>query len=112
MPSLEGAILLLTGLWSRRKKKRGTTKAKVGDCKLHLEFYQPLVAGDFGQGRSNSGVYVRNRYEVQLLDSFGVPPQTTEDCGGLCDVSTSLVNASLPPERWQTYDMEFHAGVL
>jgi 3-keto-disaccharide hydrolase len=89
-----------------------TTKGKIGDCNLHLEFYLPLMAGDFGQGRSNSGVYVQNRYEVQLLDSFGVLPQTSGDCGGLYDVSTALVNASFPPERWQTYDIEFRAARL
>ena len=89
-----------------------TTKEKIGDCTLHLEFYMPLMAGDFGQGRSNSGVYLQNRYEVQLLDSFGVLPQTAGDCGGLYDISTPLVNASLPPERWQTYDIEFRAARL
>lgn len=89
-----------------------TTKAKIGDCKLHLEFYMPLMAGAFGQGRSNSGVYVQNRYEIQLLDSFGVLPQTAGDCGGLYDVSAPLVNACLPPERWQTYDIEFRAARL
>ncbi len=89
-----------------------TTKDKIGDCQLHLEFYLPLMAGAFGQGRSNSGVYVQNRYEIQLLDSFGVLPQTAGDCGGLYDISTPLVNASLPPERWQTYDIEFRAARL
>jgi len=88
------------------------TKAKIGDCTLHLEFYLPLMAGEFGQGRANSGVYVQNRYEIQVLDSFGVLPQTVGDCGSLYDISTALVNASLPPERWQTYDIEFRAARL
>jgi hypothetical protein len=89
-----------------------TTKAKIGDCKLHLEFYLPLMAGEFGQGRCNSGVYVQNRYEIQVLDSFGVLPQTAGDCGSLYDISTALVNASLPPEHWQTYDIDFRAARL
>ncbi|MGI6459862.1 MAG: 3-keto-disaccharide hydrolase [Candidatus Hydrogenedentales bacterium] len=89
-----------------------TTRDKIGDCRLHLEFYLPLMAGAFGQGRCNSGVYMQNRYEIQLLDSFGVQPQTAGDCGGLYDISTPLVNATLPPERWQTYDIEFLAARL
>ena len=88
------------------------TKAKFGDCKLHLEFYLPLMAGEFGQGRCNSGVYVENRYEVQVLDSFGVMPHTAGDCGSVYDISAALVNASLPPECWQTYDIDFRAARL
>lgn len=86
-----------------------TTKAKIGDCKLHLEFYLPLMAGEFGQGRANSGVYIQNRYEVQVLDSFGVLPYTAGDCGGLYDLSAARVNACFPPEHWQTYDIDFRA---
>lgn len=89
-----------------------TTKAKIGDCQMHLEFYLPHMPGEFGQGRANSGVYVQNRYEIQVLDSFGVLFNASGDCGSFYRVSTARVNATLPPEHWQTYDIDFRAARL
>jgi hypothetical protein len=89
-----------------------TTKAKIGDCQLHLEFYLPHMPEASGQGRANSGVYVENRYEIQVLDSFGVLPQSSGDCGSFYKISTASPNACFPPEHWQTYDITFHAARL
>lgn len=85
-----------------------TTKQSFGDMKLHLEFWLPLMADSFGQGRANSGVFLNNLYEIQVLDSFGLVP-SMGDCGSIYDQSRPLVNANLPPERWQTYDIQFRA---
>jgi len=85
-----------------------TTKQNLGDMKLHLEFWLPLMAGSLGQARANSGVIINNIYEVQVLDSFGLVP-SMGDCGAIYSQARPLVNASLPPERWQTYDIDFRA---
>lgn len=85
-----------------------TTRQNFGDMKLHLEFWLPLMAESFGQGRANSGVIINNIYEVQVLDSFGLVP-SMGDCGSIYDQTRPRVNASLPPERWQTYDIVFRA---
>ncbi len=85
-----------------------TTKEKFGDMKLHLEFWLPLMAESFGQGRANSGVIINNIYEVQVLDSFGLVP-SAGDCGAVYDQTRPKVNASFPPEQWQTYDITFRA---
>jgi hypothetical protein len=61
-----------------------------------------------GQDRGNSGVYLMDRYEVQVLDSFGLVPQDNE-CGGIYKVATPKVKASFPPDVWQTYDITFRA---
>lgn len=85
-----------------------TSKRTFGDMKLHLEFWLPLMSEAFGQGRANSGVIINNIYEVQVLDSFGLVP-SMGDCGSIYDQTRPKVNASLPPEQWQTYDITFRA---
>ncbi len=85
-----------------------TTKQNFGDIKLHLEFWLPLMADSFGQGRANSGVIINNLYEVQVLDSFGLVP-SAGDCAALYSQARPKVNASFPPETWQTYDIVFRA---
>jgi len=84
------------------------SKQTFGDIKLHVEFWLPLMADSFGQGRANSGVIINNIYEVQVLDSFGLVP-SMGDCGAVYDQTRPKVNASLPPEHWQTYDIVFRA---
>jgi len=84
------------------------TKATVGDFRLHLEFCTPYMPYARGQGRSNSGVYIQQRYEVQILDSFGLEGIENE-CASLYKQKRPDVNMALPPLTWQTYDIYFSA---
>ena len=82
------------------------TKKAFGSVQVHVEFRIPYMPAARGQGRGNSGVYLQSRYEVQVLDSFGLEPKDNE-CGGIYSVGAPKVTASLPPARWQTYDIVF-----
>ena len=79
-----------------------------GSYKLHVEFRVPFMPAARGQGRGNSGVYQHGRYEIQVLDSFGLTENPGE-CGAIYGQKAADVNVSLPPGQWQTYDIDFTA---
>lgn len=84
------------------------TKDEFGSGLYHIEFMTPYMPEERGQARGNSGVYLLGRYEVQVLDSWPLPPADNE-IGGIYKQAVPRVNAALPPQEWQTYDIEFTA---
>jgi len=83
---------------------------KFTDFFLHLEFMEPDMPEATGQAKGNSGVYLQGRYEIQVLDSYGIEPPGRGDCGAIYDQFAPLVNACKPPLQWQTYDVVFRAA--
>jgi hypothetical protein len=89
-----------------------SSKKTFIDLKLHLEFKVPRMFMVKGQARGNSGVFFQNRYEVQVLDSYGIDPIKKNDCGALYGMIAPSRNACLPPNEWQSFDITFHAPKL
>ena len=79
-----------------------------GSGVFHLEFRIPYEPEGRGQGRGNSGIYFTSRYEIQILDSFGLVPGMG-DCGSIYGIAITKENACLPPLAWQTYDVIYRA---
>jgi len=142
----EGAVVLLDGKqfeemvrengadWDRGEVgkdgsiqvPKGGMKSKrefEGNFNLHVEFQNPLLPKEHSQGRGNSGVYLPNGDEIQVLDSFGEATYLGGCCGGLyrykdpdlMETIESLAGnpenkytlTSFPPLTWQTYDIEY-----
>jgi hypothetical protein len=84
------------------------TRQEFGDVQLHVEWAAPTPPKDTGQGRGNSGVFLMGSYELQVLDSYQNDTYADGQAGAAYGQYPPLVNASLPPGRWQSYDVIFH----
>lgn len=105
----EGAVEATAGTGDIR------TKDSFCDVQLHVEWQTPTtVTGKDGktlegQARNNSGVFLQERYEVQVLDSYQAATYTNGQAGSIYKQSVPLVNASKAPGEWQTYDIIYTA---
>ena len=83
------------------------TARGFGDVQLHVEWMAPQPASGEGQDRGNSGVFLMERYEVQVLDSYHSTTYADGQAGAIYGQYPPLVNASRPPGEWQSYDVVF-----
>ena len=85
------------------------SRPEFGDCHLHVEWATPPVPVGDSQGRGNSGVFLMEKYEIQVLDSYQNKTYADGSAGAIYGQYPPHVNASRPPGQWQTYDIIFHA---
>jgi hypothetical protein len=86
------------------------TKAGFGDQQLHIEWATPELPPDkVNQDRGNSGVFLQDIYEVQVLDNYTSPTYVNGMVGSIYKQFPPLVNATRPAENWNVYDIIFTA---
>lgn len=85
------------------------TKQAFGNIQLHIEWSSPAAPGKTGQAYSNSGIFLMGLYEIQVLNSYENETYPNGQAGAMYKQAMPLVNASLPPGEWQTYDIIFTA---
>ena len=85
------------------------TAEEHGSIQLHIEWKSPTkIIGD-GQYRGNSGIFFQRRYELQILDSYQNRTYSNGQAGSIYKQHIPLVNVSLPPGKWQKFDVVFNA---
>jgi len=104
----EGKGAMMNG--DKGKTQNIISKDEFGDVELHVEFMVPE--------KSNSGVYLMARYEVQVFDSWSIEKPKYSDCGGIYqrwadnkgfEGRPPKTNACRKPGEWQSYDITFKA---
>ena len=85
------------------------TKEFFGDCQLHIEFKSPPPGAGTGQNRGNSGIFLQNTYEVQVLDGDNNPTYVNGMVGSIYKQSAPLVNPYTKNGEWQVYDIYWKA---
>jgi len=85
------------------------TKQGFGDCQLHVEWAAPVVVKGEGQERGNSGVFLMNAYEVQVLDCYDNKTYADGMTAAIYGQYPPAFNVCRKPGEWQTYDIIFHA---
>ena len=88
------------------------TRQLFGSFQLHLEWQVPKDISGNGQARGNSGVFLANRYEIQILDSYQNETYANGQAGSIYKQKAPLVNAMRAPGEWNSYDIIFNAPVF
>jgi len=112
---LDNGVMEVHSAHNDAERKQGLggdirTKENFKDYKVHAEFRYPVEPGKAGQGRGNSGFFLQGKYEIQILNSYGLQGWWNE-CGAMYKTSPPFVNSARPPMEWQTYDVEYTSSV-
>ncbi|HMP98436.1 MAG TPA: DUF1080 domain-containing protein [Cyclobacteriaceae bacterium] len=99
----DGAVTVVLG------KGDIKTKQVFGDMQLHIEWRSPAEISGQSQSRGNSGIFLQERYEIQVLDSYENETYPNGQAGSVYKQHTPLVNAARKPGEWQSYDIIYTA---
>jgi hypothetical protein len=89
-----------------------SSKQSFGDCQLHVEWASPTQVVGTSQGRGNSGVFLMDRYELQVLDSYDNKTYFDGQAGAIYKQTPPLVNAMRKPGEWNSYNIIWTAPVF
>lgn len=81
------------------------TKQQFEDFQLHIEWRTPAEVKGESQGRGNSGIFMQEYYELQVLDNYNNRTYSNGQAGSFYKQRIPLVNACKKPGEWQTYDV-------
>ncbi len=127
VPAPAGAKVLFDGKsldgWSNKgwlleggamvaKKGKQLSVEKFGDGHYHVEWLVPAGLKGYGQKQGNSGVFLMNRYELQVLNCWGNRTYPDGMAGAVYGQTPPLANACRKPGEWQAYDIHFKAPVF
>lgn len=100
----DGALTVVPG------SKGIRTRQHFCDIQLHVEWRTPAETKGFdGQNRGNSGIFLQELYELQVLDSYNNPTYANGQAGSIYKQAMPRVNASRAPGQWQAYDILWKA---
>ena len=88
------------------------TRKPYRDFRMHLEFNVNEIKGVDAEKNGNSGVYIQQRYEVQILNSWGIAKKDYKHsyCASLYRLKKPDRIACKKAGEWQTYDIDFRAA--
>lgn len=100
----DGAVTVVPG------SKGIRTRQRFCDVQLHVEWRTPTETKGFdGQHRGNSGIFLQEVYELQVLDSYNNATYPNGQAASIYKQAIPLVNASRAPGEWQAYDVIWKA---
>jgi len=87
------------------------TKQEFGSCTFHVEWRIPEGRKVNGQQGGNSGVFLMDRYEIQIQESHTNVTYADGQAAAIYGQTPPKVNASVPQGQWQSYHIVFEAPV-
>lgn len=88
------------------------TKESFGDMQLHIEWRSPAEIKGKNQSRANSGIFLQELYEIQVLDNNDNPTYVNGQVGSIYKQHVPLAMASAPTGEWNSFDAIYHAPVF
>jgi hypothetical protein len=107
-----GSWKLTDGTLEAHGNKSPRTKQEFGSFQLHLEWMAPANFQGPWHDQGNNGVLIHGLYEIQIFDSHNIKLYPDGQCAAVYAQTPPLVNATLPPGQWQTYQIIFTAPVF
>lgn len=95
-------------------KKTGDiqTKKKFENFQLHIEWCVPENISGTSQGRGNSGIFLQDKYEIQVLDCYNNETYVNGQTGSIYKQTPPLANAMRKPGEWNVYDIIYSAPIF